>query len=429
MNELAEVRGGFCRSKIADYAKFTPGVVARCERLAKVLRGKTVIHVNATPVGGGVVEILRSQIPLERSLGIDSRWLVIKAEPDFFVVTKKIHNLFQGKPGRLSLSERRTYLRVNRDLAASLIGYLKKNGIKECRLVVHDPQPLAMIEALADRRGLGLTLRLHIDFTTANPDAVAFFRPFIVRYRRLILSSVNYLPAFRWFPKRRIDVIQPAIDPFSDKNRDMSPADAGRILRRYGLDPRRPIMTQVSRFDPWKGPLGVIEAYRQIKRRVPDLQLVMAGFMAAKDDPEAIEVYKRVEKAAGGDTDIFLFSDPRQLKGVTNDLFINALNTASTVMVQNSSREGFGLTMTEAMWHGKPLAAGPTAGARLQIVHGRNGLLAGTSDKLAALVLGLIEKPALRRRLGSAARASVKRKFLLSHYVLANLRSYLGVSG
>ncbi len=410
---------------MADYDRLTPGAASACRRSARRLRGKTVIHINATPVGGGVVEILRSQIPLERSLGIDSRWLVIEAEPEFFVVTKKIHNLFQGKPGRLTAADRRTYLRVNRELAASLTGYLSRRGIGDCLLMVHDPQPLAMIDQLDGRCGINPSLRLHIDFTTANPDVISFFRPYISRYRRLILSSKNYLPAFRWFPRGRIDIIQPAIDPFSGKNRVMAPAAAGWLLRRYGIDPDRPIMTQVSRFDPWKGPLGVIEAYQQVKKSEPGLQLVMAGIMAAKDDPEAVSVYQRVKTAAAGDRDIFLFAEPAQLRGVPNDRFINALNTGSTIMVQNSSREGFGLTMTEAMWHEKPLVAGPTAGARLQISHGKNGLLAGSPETVARSVLGLLQDPARRRRLGRAARASVRRKYLLSHYVSANLRSYL----
>jgi len=427
MNGLLEVKTGFSRVTNDDFKKLTPRLAAGNLREARGLRGKTVIHINATPVGGGVVEILRGQIPIERSLGIRSRWLVIKAVPEFFGVTKHIHNLLQGQPGRLSRREEQLYINVNRDLGLAFRSFLKKNRIKEALVVVHDPQPLPLVGFIPP--GLSRLLRLHIDLSTANPVMLDFLRPLIERYGLVVVSSRNYLDSFGWLGKSSVKVIQPAIDPLCEKNRPMTMEAAWNILAKFGLDADRPVLTQVSRFDPWKDPLGVIRAYRQAKRTVPGLQLVLAGFITAKDDPEAVIVLKKVKRLAGADKDIFLFFEPGQLGRLTNDRFINALLTASTVVVQNSVREGFGLTMTEAMWHAKPLIAGRTAGALLQIANGRNGLIIASPRQLTAAIVRLLRDGRIRARLGRAARASVLRRYVLPKYVLDNLKLYNRAAG
>lgn len=402
------------------YSNITPETVKTIKKIAPSLRGTTIVHVNATPVGGGVAELLNSQIALERSLGLDSHWLIINDVPSaFFDVTKKMHNVLQGKREDLTQEEKNTYLAVNKKLAESLAGL---DDLTDCILVVHDPQPLAMLAFTQIRHPA--IIRLHIDLSTPNPQAVEFLRPYMQLYSYLVLTSKEYMPAFSWFPQSQVRLIPPAIDPISEKNQTMSLAEAHKLLSRFGIDPNCPLLTQVSRFDPWKDPHGVIRAFREVQETIPNAQLVLAGFITAKDDPEAAKILESVEAERKGDKNILLFSDPSVLEEIKNDVFIRALYTASDVVFQKSLREGFGMTTTEAMWKGKAVISGNTVGGRMQIESGKNGFLVNSSDEAAQAALTLLEDKERARRMGAAAHESVVDQFVITHYLLDHLKMY-----
>lgn len=419
MSELKKIK--FIRKsadEIRQYEKLNPAVFNKMRAVSKRLRGKTIIHVNATAFGGGVAEILKSQVALERYFGLKSLRLIIGAPLKFFEITKKIHNLLQGKSGALKESEKTFYFNVNRELGASLKKILKsqKSGI----IVIHDPQPLPIIKAIP--KNFRAILRIHIDLSTPNPTMVETLRPYIEKYPKVILSHKDYK---KFLPKlSSIKIIPPAIDPLSPKNRRMDIYAAKRILEKVAVSPGKPIVSQISRFDPWKDPLGVIRAFYLAKNKIPDLVLLLVGFFLAKDDPEAISVFKTVKKYARSDPDIYLFEDVKDIKDVTNDQFINAVQTASDIVIQKSLREGFGLTITEAMWKEKPVIAGKTKGALLQIKNNKNGILVNSPEEAAKAIVRLIKNEKLRNRLGKAARRSVKNRFLIPKFVLENIKIY-----
>lgn len=388
--------------------------------LSNKLAGRPIIHINATAQGGGVAEMLISQVPLERSLGLDSRWFTIKASPEFFLVTKKIHNLLQGKTGALTDKEKSVYIETGKELGDSLKKILAKfdSGI----VFIHDPQPLALISHIPKK--FTPILRLHIDISTPNPQTLEFFSRYIKDYPRAVLSNKAYALAMPWLSRNKIKIIYPAIDPLTDKNKEMAPEVAWNILEEFGINPTKPLITQVSRFDPWKDPLGVIRAYYIAKNDIPDLQLALAGFIVAQDDPEANEIFKQVEKHAKGDPDLHLFANPKKLGAVSNDVFINALYTASKVVVQKSIREGFGLTMTEAMFKGKPVVAGMTLGSMAQIQNNKNGVLVSSSEETAEAIVKLIRNDKIRERIGKAARRSAASKFTILNMLLEHLKLY-----
>jgi trehalose synthase len=419
MGNLREVR--ITRTvRVSDYDQFLKGTAAKLRRTAEPLRGKRVLHVNATGVGGGVAELLRSQVPIERALGLKSRWHVIGAPPRFFVITKQIHNLLQGKSGGLDEASKNFYLEVNREIGHALLRVAA--SFRPHLVVIHDPQPLAAMGALTGK--IPVIARLHEDLLTPNPQTLEFIRPFLMKAKRVVMSSRDYMKSFPWLSPRTIRIIYPAIDPLSTKNQPLSPDVAHKVLEEFGVNPTKPLIAQVSRFDPWKDPMGVIQAYYIAKNEVPNLQLVFVGLILAKDDPEAASIFKQAKKHAKGDPDIFLFADPRVTERVPNDLLVNAAYTASAIVVQKSIREGFGLTMTEAMWKGKPVVAGKTSGAIIQIRNGKNGLLVSSPDEAGRAIVRLLEHPDLRAKLGRAARESVRRHFLMPRFIADNLALY-----
>lgn len=405
---------------VQQHRTLTPKIYQNLNRLMPKIKGRAIIHVNSTRYGGGVAEILKSQVSLENSLGLRSHWLMMKAPRRFFVITKKIHNLLQGKAGVLTEKEKNFYLSVNQELGKSLRQFCKKFG--SGIIIIHDPQPLPMISSIPEN--FSSILRLHIDLSTPNPNMLDFLRPLITRYSLVILSDPDYRPSFPWLKKSKIKITFPAIDPFSEKNRLMDNRVAEDIVKQFGINPLKPIITQISRFDPWKDPLGVIRAYYLAKNKIPELQLVLAGFSVAKDDPEALTIFEKVKKHAKGDPDIHLFLNPKKLKDVSIDVFINALYTASSIIIQKSLREGFGLTITEAMWKGKAVIAGLTEGATLQIKNGKNGILVSSPEEAARAIVRLIKDEKLRKHLGKAAHQSVKRKFLMLRFILDNVKVY-----
>ncbi len=402
-----------------NYSEITPKIFKQAANLSKNLKGKKIIQINSTQLGGGVSELLHSQIPLEQSLGINSQWYIIKAPIRFFKITKKIHNLLQGEPERLGDDERYFYLKWLYDkIAPSFENLLKKE--KPDIILIHDPQPLPLIDYTP--KNIIPLLRLHIDLSSPNPSILKFLQPLIEKYKLTILSHSQYKP--QWLKEKKTKIVMPAINPFTDKNKEMGKEEAKKILNLYGICTNQPIVSQVSRFDPFKDPLGALKAYYLAKNKIPNLQLIMAGIFQAYDDPQAIEVFKKVKKQAKEDPDVFLFADPSHLKGTSNDIFINAVYTASDVIIQKSIKEGFGLTITEAMWKGKPVIGGQTTGIALQIKDNENGFLVNSPEQAAQYLVKLLKNKPLQKKLGQRAQQTVKNKFLFSRLVLDHLKIY-----
>lgn len=383
---------------IEDYIPITgPATVEELFLLAQQLHGKFIQNINSTAVGGGVAEILSRMIPLLKQLGVDARWDVIKGDEKFFVTTKKFHNGLHGVPVDIGDEEYEHFLEVNNENAKELtFGDI---------LFVHDPQPIALIET---RREVGKNWvwRCHIDFSNPDLKIWNFLKQFITRYDAAVFSA----PAFaRKLPVPQV-LIAPSIDPLSDKNKELPDEIIDSVFERFGIDRSRPVVTQISRFDYLKDPLGVIKAYKLAKEHV-DMQLVLAGG-GATDDPEGPMIMERVKQEAEKDKDIFvLFLPP------SSDVAINALQRGSTVMLQKSLKEGFGLTVTEALWKAKPTIAGAVGGIPLQIAHKYSGILAHSIEGTAHWIRQLINEPDYARRLGANGKEHVRNNFLITRHI------------
>jgi trehalose synthase len=413
------------RVRPAQYDRFQKGTAAQLARIAKPLRGLRVLHVNSTAHGGGVAELLESQIPFERALGIKSHWFTIDAPDAFFKVTKRLHDLLQGGKSAFGPRERRIYLETTKVLGESVRE--AADVLRSDLIVLHDPQTLGAAHAAAERAPV--IARLHGDLLTPNPRAASFVEPFLGRADRVVVSSKEYMGHFPSVSRRRVSVVYPAIDPLVPKNALMENPDARAVLRTLGVRETGPLIAQVSRFDPWKDPVGVIRAYRIAKRTIPRLQLVLLGLFLAKDDPEAAAIFARARTEAKGDPDIFLFADPRLARRLSDATMVRAAYAGSDVVIQKSIREGFGLTMTEAMWQGRPLVAGRTTGARIQVRNGRNGILVDSPKEAADAIVRLFHEPARAQRLGRAAHESVRRSFLMPRFVADNIKIYRALMG
>lgn len=381
------------------------------EDLAKNLKGLKVTMINSTPKGGGVAEILKSLIPLMKGMGLDAYWHVIPPGQKFFGLTKEIHNALQGKECLLSFQGRRLF-HYHMERAAKLILDMKSDI-----WVIHDPQPVGVIHYIPNFHPA--ISHIHIDTSQPNKEAWNFLETFLLKYDKIIFSTKEF--AAKTIPKGRVIIFPPAIDPLNDKNKPLQLETAKKILENFGIDPKKPLITQVSRFDPWKDPLGVIKVYYMAKKEIPGLQLALVGLFLALDDPEAMKVFKEAKKWAEGDPNIFLFSDPQELGSLEVDIFVNAFQTGSDVILQKSIREGFGLTVTEAMWKGKPVIGGKVGGIRVQIKNGKNGFLVSSPEEAARRIAQLIKNPELAARIGSAARENVRERFLIPRL----LRDYL----
>ena len=414
---LAEISLGDKNFK--KYKTLTPEIYKKALKIAKRLRGRRIFHINSAAQGGGVAELLRSQVALERDLGLDSRWFVLKAGKKFFKTTKKIHNLLQGGNGRfLTRDGQKTYFNEIKTAARQFNKLISRQ--KPDIVLIHDPQPLPLIKILPDKTAS--IFRIHIDLSKPNKKALELIRPMVEKFTQVALTSRRYRP--RWLGRKKAVFIMPAIDPFLEKNKKIPAYRAEDVLALFAINIDKPIISQVSRFDLWKDPLGVIRAYYLAKNEIPDLQLVLAGIMEASDDPEAKKLFKKVRKHAECDPDIFLFSKRSDLEGVPHSLFINALQTASGAVLQKSIREGFGLTVTEAMWKKKAVVGGKAEGIKLQIKNGKNGFIASGAEDMAEKIARLIKNPALAHRIGGAARKTVKEKFLMSRLVFDHLKLY-----
>ena len=384
--------------RIEEYAAVVgEATVEELFLLARHLKGKAIQNINSTAVGGGIAEILTRMIPLLKQLGVDTRWDVIKGDEKFFVTTKKFHNGLHGVPVEIAREEYDSFLQVNRENAEE---------INFCDIVfVHDPQPIALIEK---RKELGKNWiwRCHIDFSKPDPAIWKFLEQFIVMYDAAVFSA----PAFaRNLPIPQV-LISPSIDPLSDKNKELPEGLINSVFERFGIDRSRPVVTQISRFDYLKDPLGVIKAYKLAKKRV-DMQLVLAGG-GATDDPEGPMIMQQVKEEADKDKDIFvLFLPP------SSDIDINALQRGSTVILQKSLKEGFGLTVSEALWKAKPTIAGAVGGIPLQITHKYSGILTHSIEGTGYWIKQLINEPEYARRLGLNGREHIKNNFLITRHI------------
>lgn len=383
------------------------GVVNELRELAAPLRGARVAQINATSYGGGVSELLQSLIPMYRDLGVEADWLVVPGEPRFFEITKAIHNSLQGAEFSLTQEDRDAYLSQNQVISDLLID-------KYDYIIVHDPQP-APLRVLHGGNGAKWVWRCHIDTSYPNAEAFEFISPFVAEYDATVFTMEVFAP--RDLPTRKLVIIPPAIDPLSPKNMAL-PTDLSRhILEWIGIELDRPLITQVSRFDPWKDPLGVIEVYRRVRQEVPDTQLALLGQMAL-DDPEGWDVYREIIKAAGDDPDIHVRTN---VTGIGN-IEVNAFQAESNVVLQKSIREGFGLVVSEAIWKGTPVVAGRAGGIPMQLPDGVGGYVVDNNDDYVEKVVELLSDPWEALEVGSRGRAHVGRNFLITRLLADELR-------
>ncbi len=374
-----------------------PDVTGELARLADAVRHLKVQHVNSTPVGGGVAELLTRLVPLLRELGIETRWDVIKGDREFFDVTKAMHNALHGAEIEFTEEMTAAYRRTTEMNLAEFEPWGDN-------IFIHDPQPAGLIEARSRSKARWLW-RCHIDVSSPHPGVWAFLEPFITRYDAVAVS----MPSFARPMPLPFYLVAPSIDPISDKNRDLEPGVVRRILEKYGIDPKRPVVTQISRFDRLKDPIGVIQAYRLARRR-EDCQLVLAGG-GADDDPEGAIVLQEVREAADGDPDIHVLELP-----VFSDIEINALVRGSTIVLQKSIREGFGLTVAEALWKRKPVIGSAVGGIISTVLHGITGYLVHSPEGAAHAIVELLTDPELCRRLGENGHQHVRTNFLTTRH-------------
>ncbi|KPK99218.1 MAG: glycosyl transferase family 1 [Omnitrophica WOR_2 bacterium SM23_72] len=387
-------------AKIDEYVPIVgESIINDMKLLAERLQGKVIQHVNSTAVGGGVAEILNRMVPLLRELGVDTRWDLIKGGVQFFEVTKKFHNVLHGRKETVTQSD----FDVFNETSQSNIEEFQLNGDI---IFVHDPQPIALIKKKADNKWLW---RCHIDVSNPDHKVWKFLMDFIVHYDSAVFSA----PSFSQKLPIRQFLISPSIDPLSDKNKELPQETIDAVLRKHQILKDKPIITQISRFDRLKDPVGVIEAYQQVKRYI-DCRLILAGGTAS-DDPEAVKVVEEVKEKAHNDEDIHVLLLPQ------DDIQVNALQSASTVIVQKSIKEGFGLTVAEGLWKAKPVVASNVGGIPLQIKHKYSGLLCRSVEGAAFSIKQLLNSPEYARRLGENGKEHIRNNFLLTRH----LRDYM----
>jgi trehalose synthase len=389
---------------LAEYSDVAPtGTVDLLRRLGELAEGKTMLHVNSTRYGGGVAEILHRLLPLLDELGVKTRWEVLMGTELFYRTTKSFHNALQGTKQRFTKDMFDAYVECNRDNARRL-------NLDADVALIHDPQPAPLIDSRPS--GAKWIWRCHIDLSMPQRTVWQFLRPYIIRYDAAIFS----LPKFAQRLPIPQFLVYPSIDPLSDKNRDLSEEEVGAILDRLAIPRDKPILLQVSRFDRFKDPVGVVEAYRIVKKS-HDCRLVLAGG-SADDDPEGAQVLAEVREVVGIDSDVHLLSLPP-----TANIEINALQRAAAIVLQKSTREGFGLTVTEAMWKGKPVIGGETGGITAQVIHGITGYTVNSPEGAAFYIRHLFNDPELMAAIGRRAKEYARHRFLITR----QLQDYLGV--
>lgn len=397
------------QTSIEDYRQIIgDDEVERLKALAEPLRGVRVANINATKYGGGVSELLRSTISIQRGLGIDAQWRLISGGGRFFEITKNVHNALQGADYAFSSEDKETYLLQTDYNARQLEGDYDI-------IVVHDPQPVAL-RAMYGDGGARWIWRCHIDTSEPNKDVLDFFVPYIEAYDALVFTMEEFVPpALR---DNNYHIIPPAIDPLSPKNFELPDEQSRRILSWVGIDPNRPLMTQVSRFDPWKDPFGVIRVYRTVREEIRDLQLALLGSMAL-DDPEGWELLEAIQEETKNDPDVTIGTN---LTGV-GAIEVNTFQRLSDVVVQKSIREGFGLIVSETLWKGTPIVAGRAGGIPMQVPHEADRFLVNARDEdtFAARVRDLLTDRETAKYVGKLGHEHIRERFLITRLVADEL--------
>ncbi len=382
---------------LADYTHIVGRpLVEEIRALAEPLKGTRVAHISATAFGGGVSEILYTLIPLMRDVGLECEWQVIYGREEFFNATKVLHNALQGSPQDLTTEQWETWLQYNTMNAREL-----SEGWDVC--IIHDPQPAAL-RTIVPEKARTWVWRCHIDLSAPNPATIEHLLPYLLEYPHSVFHMQQYVPHGMEGTAR---IMPPAIDPLAPKNMALSPEDASYVCDQFGIDVDRPLICQVSRFDPWKDPLGVIDAYRIVKERVRDVQLALVGSMAT-DDPEGWDFFNATIAHAEGDPDIHILNNFNNVGSIE----VNAFQSHADVLIQKSTREGFGLTVSEAIWKARPFIGGAVGGIPLQVQDGVSGYLVETVEECAQRTLEILEDPALGKGLGLAGKEHVRRNFL-----------------
>jgi len=381
--------------------------VTQLRRLGEKLAGFRIVHVNSTREGGGVAEILEWMVPLMVDIGLDASWEVVHGNPRFFEITKKLHNALQGRAVDVPKKEWRLYQDVNEENADRLRPLLAEADA----VIIHDPQPAYLLKLCPDRKGKWIW-RAHIDISRPFRPVWKVLRTIVAGYDASIFSMAEFAMPL---PHPQF-LVPPSIDPLSEKNRELELSEQDGVRAEFGIDPERPLLVQVSRFDRFKDPIGVIRAY-QLVRKVAPVQLVLAGG-GATDDPEGKEVLDDVMEAAEGDPDIHVLLLPSNAHKT-----INALQRIADIVIQKSTREGFGLTVTEGLWKGKPVIGGDVGGIRIQVTNHHTGFLVNTYEGAAHRIRYLLQHPKRAMEMGNAAREFVRENFLLTRH----LRDYLAL--
>jgi trehalose synthase len=386
------------QKSLVDYGTIaTRGLMDEIRRLADPLAGRRVLHLSATAFGGGVAEINYALVPLMRDAGLDVEWRIIRGADEFFGATKTIHNALQGSVQGLTTAQEEIYRAYNALNAAELDDDYDF-------FIIHDPQPAGLIQHM-DNAGSRWIWRCHIDLSEPNESVLEFLLPALSRYDATVFHREEYVPRVNGLPQAYI--WPPAIDPLTPKNMALAPEDAAYIVDQFGIDVTRPLLTQISRFDPWKDPLGVIDAYREVKKQEPSVQLALVGSMA-HDDPEGWDYYNRTVTYANGDPDIYILSNLNNIGSVE----VNAFQVHSAAVIQKSIREGFGLTVTEALWKTRPTVASRVGGIVAQIQDGETGWLVESSTECAEACIEVLRDPTEARQRALRGKEFVRRHFL-----------------
>jgi len=372
-------------------------IISDLYKKSRKLSGKSVVHINSTYYGGGVAEILSSLVPLMNDVGLDAGWRTLRGSPDVFSITKKFHNALQGDPIHLTSIKKKLYTKTNEDF--SIYTHLDHDFV-----IIHDPQPLPLIKFY--KRKQPWIWRCHIDLSHPNEKLWHFLKGFILQYDDVIISHESYRNNIPFEEK----IISPVIDPLTPKNMDLSEGTINKYLHKYKIPTDKPLVTQISRFDKWKDPIGVINTFKLVKEKV-DCRLILCGSMAG-DDPEGIEIFKNVEREASdliGKGDVILLN-------FDNNILVNILQRISEVIIQKSIREGFGLTITEALWKETPVVASNVGGIPLQITDGEDGFLFEPNDLdgFAKKIIEILKDPEAYKEVGKKGKEKVRNNFLIT---------------
>lgn len=404
------------KKSINDYLEFIDQKAEiELRYLIEKLKNKRIAMINATSYGGGVAEKLHSVVPLMKDMGLNVDWWTILGHEEFYKITKSFHNRLQGQEGELLPADIDIYLKYNK-MNASYMRDWKYDFI-----VVHDPQPAALIKYRGKKEGEKWIWRCHIDTSTPNPEYWNFLYEYLLDFDTWIFTMKGFVNEDSEY--KNIVYITPSIDPLSPKNISLEKEDAKAIINKCGVDTQRPLISQVSRFDPWKDPLGVIDAYKIVKKELPSVQLALIGSMAS-DDPEGWDYLYRTLRRAGEDYDIIIITN---FNGISN-LEVNAFQTASSIVLQKSIREGFGLTVAESLWKGTPVIGGNVGGIKLQIEDGVTGYLVNTVEECAQKALKLLRNPLLAEEMKEAAKEKARREFLVTKNIADYLRLFYNLS-